>query len=88
MTIDNIESRRDALSDARRALLEKRLRGDAPVVHAIPRHNAGGPAPLSFAQERLWFLHQLDPASTAYNMHAAYRVHGVAGCAGVGTCAE
>src|SRR5688572_2039379 len=33
-------------------------------------------APASFAQRRLWFLHQLDPASTAYNMTAAVRIEG------------
>ena len=33
-------------------------------------------APASFAQRRLWFLHQLDPASTAYNMTAAVRLEG------------
>ncbi len=33
-------------------------------------------APASFAQRRLWFLHQLDPASTAYNMTAALRLEG------------
>ncbi|MGH7831999.1 MAG: condensation domain-containing protein, partial [Candidatus Binatia bacterium] len=32
--------------------------------------------PLSFAQQRLWYLQQLDPASTAYNMHWAYRLKG------------
>jgi amino acid adenylation domain-containing protein len=32
--------------------------------------------PLSFAQQRLWFLHKLDPGLTAYNMPAAYRVRG------------
>ena len=32
--------------------------------------------PLSFAQQRLWYLQQLDPASTAYNMHWAYRLRG------------
>ncbi|ATB34301.1 non-ribosomal peptide synthetase [Melittangium boletus] len=31
---------------------------------------------LSFAQERLWFLHQLDPDSTAYNLAGAVRVTG------------
>ncbi|MFJ6571130.1 amino acid adenylation domain-containing protein [Streptomyces sp. NPDC091292] len=32
--------------------------------------------PLSFSQERLWFLHQVDPASTAYNVSTSYRFHG------------
>jgi amino acid adenylation domain-containing protein len=32
--------------------------------------------PLSFAQQRLWFLHQLDPASAAYNMPVAFRLSG------------
>ncbi|MEW5927751.1 MAG: condensation domain-containing protein, partial [Gemmatimonadota bacterium] len=32
--------------------------------------------PLSFAQQRLWFLHRFDPASPLYNMPVAYRLHG------------
>ncbi|HJP93088.1 MAG TPA: amino acid adenylation domain-containing protein, partial [Pyrinomonadaceae bacterium] len=33
-------------------------------------------APASFAQRRLWFLHQLDPTSTAYNITLAVRFEG------------
>ncbi|HEV7505645.1 MAG TPA: amino acid adenylation domain-containing protein, partial [Thermoanaerobaculia bacterium] len=32
--------------------------------------------PLSFAQERLWFVHQLVPASTAYNIPLGLRIEG------------
>ena len=32
--------------------------------------------PLSFAQQRLWFVHQMDPASSAYNMPMAFRLSG------------
>ncbi len=82
MTVNKneINTRRDALTDARRALLEKRLRGQMPQ-QVIPRRNTGEAAPLSFAQERLWFLHQLDPGSVAYNMHEAYRLRGLLGVA-------
>ncbi|WP_375502637.1 amino acid adenylation domain-containing protein [uncultured Nostoc sp.] len=36
-----------------------------------------GNLPLSFPQQRLWFLNQLEPDSTAYNMQGAYRLTGV-----------
>jgi amino acid adenylation domain-containing protein len=49
--------------------------GDAapvpPLVAGAPR-----PAPASFAQLRLWFLQQLEPDSTAYNMNEVFRVTG------------
>jgi amino acid adenylation domain-containing protein len=34
------------------------------------------PLPIAFAQERLWFLHQLAPQSAEYNIPAAYRLRG------------
>ncbi|HEV7672551.1 MAG TPA: amino acid adenylation domain-containing protein, partial [Thermoanaerobaculia bacterium] len=37
---------------------------------------AGAEAPLSFAQERLWFLDRLMPGSSAYNMPVALRLSG------------
>src|SRR5947209_14709265 len=34
-------------------------------------------APLSFAQQRLWFMDQLEPGSAAYNVPGAIRMNGV-----------
>lgn len=45
----------------------------APVLTATART---GPIPLSFAQQRLWVLAQLEPDSTAYNIPIALRVKG------------
>src|SRR5205807_9475866 len=32
--------------------------------------------PLSFAQQRLWFLDRMDPGSAAYNLAFAFRLNG------------
>ena len=32
--------------------------------------------PMSFAQQRLWFLDQLDPGTSAYNLFTGYRLSG------------
>ncbi len=55
------------------------LRGDgaesAPPVVPVPRDPLR-PPPASFAQRRLWFIQQMDPASAAYNMPSALRLRG------------
>ena len=52
--------------------------GTTDAVQAPPLcpQTHDGPIPLSFAQQRLWFLDQFEPASTAYLMPYAWRLHG------------
>ena len=49
--------------------------GSATDVPILPMRR-GGDLPVSFAQERLWFLHELDPRSPAYNIPATQRLEG------------
>ncbi len=49
-----------------------RATGTSPISLA-PRDKA---LPLSFAQQRLWFLDQVVPGNPAYNIHAAVRLSG------------
>lgn len=37
---------------------------------------SGAPIPLSFAQQRLWFLDRLNGESRQYNLHAAFHIQG------------
>ncbi|WP_098024648.1 non-ribosomal peptide synthetase/MFS transporter [Streptomyces sp. st115] len=64
------------LSDAKRALLAQRLRGRARPAQAVPRRPEGTVPPLSFAQERLWFMEQFAPGTAAYNIPVARRLRG------------
>ncbi|HEY0739278.1 MAG TPA: condensation domain-containing protein, partial [Herpetosiphonaceae bacterium] len=44
-----------------------------PPILPVPRAE---PLPLSFAQQRLWFLHQVEPDSPAYNDFRIQRLEG------------
>ncbi|HEX2077189.1 MAG TPA: amino acid adenylation domain-containing protein, partial [Longimicrobium sp.] len=46
----------------------------APPLVPVPRDR---PLPLSFAQQRLWFIDRLEPGSAAYNMPFPLRLRGV-----------
>jgi myxalamid-type nonribosomal peptide synthetase MxaA len=76
---EDVTMRRENLSPVKQALLEQRLSGlssRSEVKTGVSPKPAQVPARLSFAQERMYFAAQLNPESTAYNMHAAYRLRG------------
>src|SRR5689334_4203026 len=74
------------LSPKRRALLERLMKKEGLAsadqsLSRIPRNPEASPTdrrlPLSFAQQRLWFLDQLEPGNVQYNILYALRLLGV-----------
>jgi amino acid adenylation domain-containing protein len=60
------------------AVIEQGLQAEEgrPAAPPIKRRERVGPLPLSFAQQRLWFIDQLHPRSTLYNLPLALRLSG------------
>ena len=50
------------------------LQNQAPDLVPVSRNEH---PPLSFSQERLWFIHQLQPDSSTYNVSLAFRLQGL-----------
>ena len=68
------------LSSNRKRLLDKMLAEQGIVCQptpAIPRRPDSEPAPLSFAQQRLWFADQFQPDSPSYNIPITLRLGAV-----------
>ncbi|QQE72804.1 amino acid adenylation domain-containing protein [Brevibacillus composti] len=67
------------LSAAKQLLLEKRLKGKGKTsspAPAIKRRENRELAAVSYPQERMWFVNQLQPESAAYNVPGALRLTG------------
>jgi amino acid adenylation domain-containing protein len=80
MNGNGVMSNTTELSEAKRALLEKYLRGDLPQAKTggdtIPRHSPHKDVPLSFGQQQLWLLAQLMPNMPVYNECVTIRMSG------------
>ena len=81
--MDDLSRRIANLSPAKRALLELRLKkaetglaNSQTITPQVDRQVEKITARVSFAQQRLWFLNQLEPESASYNVPRAIRMTG------------
>jgi amino acid adenylation domain-containing protein len=58
------------------SLEPSRRDGQSPQLSPIQSIPRDGDLPLSFAQQRLWFIDQLDPGNSVYNFPVAVRLKG------------
>ncbi|HST62152.1 MAG TPA: amino acid adenylation domain-containing protein, partial [Longimicrobium sp.] len=56
--------------------VEEMRRAGLPVLPPLVAIERTGALPLSFAQERLWFIDRLEPGSSTYNIPVAWRLEG------------
>ena len=60
---------------------KQRSTADALEVLPLKRVRRGEEMPLSFAQQRLWFVNELEPGGSVYNIPVAFRLKGRVDCA-------
>jgi len=67
----------DCASEIKRLASSKVASTDATTCRLVSARTTVNTLPLSYGQQRLWFLWQLDPASNAYHVQHALRLSGV-----------
>jgi acyl carrier protein len=64
-------------ADGLASRIEEAMRaGEREGAPPLVRGSREGKLPLSFAQQRLWFIDQLDPGNPVYNIQGAVRLEG------------
>src|SRR3954452_6420707 len=58
------------------ALLMNNVTDGSSDEPSLRPRERGGPVPLSFAQERLWVMDQLQPGGSEYNTSTQFRLSG------------
>ena len=74
-----MQTQQKSRSAIKEALLKKRLQGKLKKkieIEPVPRRARTGQIPLSFAQQRLWFLEQFEGGHAAYNIPFGFRLNG------------
>jgi amino acid adenylation domain-containing protein len=73
-----LNARLAALSPEKRDLLERRIQAKKSKTEPdrIPKREPGEEVPLSFAQQRLWFMEQIEPGNLFYNLMLSIRLAG------------
>ena len=77
--MSDLKQRIASLPREKQSLLVQRMMKTDPAgdqEQRLPRRDTPGPCPLSFAQQRLWFLNQIQPDSPAYNISRAIQMSG------------
>ncbi|HYO58195.1 non-ribosomal peptide synthetase/type I polyketide synthase, partial [Archangium sp.] len=74
LEVEATQARRPAPAQAPRKSLEVARRPEGPT--AVTRVRRDRALPLSFAQQRLWYLDQLEPGNVAYSNPYALRLSG------------
>jgi acyl carrier protein len=77
--VSDLATQLASLTPAQKQLLALRLRRQKPALvkrQPIPRRTGAGPWPLTYEQQRLWFVQELFPAGAAFNVNCDIRLRG------------
>jgi amino acid adenylation domain-containing protein len=79
--MNDLTRRLAKLPPEKRKLLQQKILQQRQQDYArstvIPRRGVDGPAPLSLAQRRLWFLHRFEPENITYHIPLVLKLKGV-----------